>query len=138
MTQDLDLATRPATVTVGGSYSNGRRLVLRSWRERRRPLKGRSAKATRPIAIPEKLVALLQAHLDEFVRPKADALEFTTRAGARSTGRGSASTSIADCHGGLSTGAPPRRIRPSAVLVSRTVSCYYSFLKYTLGVVVGP
>ncbi len=81
--KDFDLASRPAIVTVAGSYSDVGDRCFDRGESRRRPLKGRGARATRPIAIPEKLVARLQGHLDEFVGPEADALVFTTCAGAR-------------------------------------------------------
>jgi integrase len=70
-------------VTVAGSYSDVGHQYFDPGESRRRPLKGRGPRTTRTIAIPARLVGRLQAHLDEFVGVRADALVFTTPAGSR-------------------------------------------------------
>jgi integrase len=81
--RDLDLGARPATVTVRGSHTEVAQRFLDEDESRQRPLKRRGPRAGRTIPIPAWLVPRLQAHLDVFVTPRADALVFTTLRGRR-------------------------------------------------------
>ena len=81
--RDFDLTSQPATVTAGGSWSDVPDRFFDEGESRRRPLKGRGPKARRPVPMPTSLVVRLQAHLDEFVGRRADALVFTTPTGRR-------------------------------------------------------
>lgn len=81
--RDFDLDAKPATITVRGSHSDVPDRFFAAGESRRRPLKGHAAKARRSIPIPTALVPRFQAHLDEFVPRRAEALVFTTPTGKR-------------------------------------------------------
>jgi integrase len=81
--RDIDLKSRPATVTVRGQHSELPERFFSDGETRRRPLKGRGHRTTRKIPIPAPLAPRFTAHLAQFVERKPDALVFTTPTGRR-------------------------------------------------------
>jgi len=81
--RDFDLTGPQPTVTVGGSRSEVQARYFSEGEQRRRPLKGRGAKARRSVPVPAELVPVLKAHLKAHVKRGPDAYVFTTPTGAR-------------------------------------------------------
>lgn len=74
---------RPAVVTVRSTHSSVPSRFLTEGETRRRPLKGRGEKASRPVPMPAEVAACVAEHMKRFVSPEPDALAFTAPAGGR-------------------------------------------------------
>ena len=81
--RDFVLAGDRPSVTVGGSRSEVPERYFTEGQTRRRPLKGRGAKARRTVPIPAELLPLLALHLSRYVDGQSNAYVFTTAKGAR-------------------------------------------------------
>jgi integrase len=81
--RDFDLHSTPATVTVGGQHSDLPERFFMQGESRRRPLKGRGQRVSRPVPIPAVLVPRFAEHLKRWVERKPAALAFTTPRGQR-------------------------------------------------------
>ncbi len=81
--RDFDLSQAPATVSAGGQHSDLPERFFMEGETRRRPLKGRGRRVSRPVPIPAAFAPRFAEHLERWVEGKPDALAFTTPRGRR-------------------------------------------------------